>query len=309
MPLRPISSGPQGTSGAGCLRIGVVVTTVGRWSALEGLLESVQASSWPDVAVAIANQSGGPPPRSFARLLGAEIVTSTGGASKGRNDAIRLLRGTTDIMAFPNDHSSFQPDTFSRANRYFACPGPPGAITGTLLEPTGPRMVVPRSGAELSRHTVWRAIEPSMFVMSDLAEELGFRESIGTGSPGPWQAGEGTDLLLRIMASGHKVVAAPDVVVVGAGQVRSLTNDEWSLKLRSYARGCGYVLRLHRYGPLGSAFQIVSPWYRLVWSPPGGARMPPRDCLSATVGRLEGRFGRCFGKSERLRLSAPALQK
>ena len=294
---------------AGALRIGVVVSTTGRWQALEHLVESVSASSHPVVAVSIANQSGARPPSSVVRLANAEIVDSSGGLSKGRNDAIRNLRGATDVMAFPNDNCSFRPETLLVASRYFRGTDAPGAIAGTLLEPAGPRMRLPAPGSPLSRLTVLKAIEPSMFVASYLAEQIGFRETLGTGNPTPWQAGEGTDLLLRIMAAGHRVLAAPDAIVVGPGELRALTEDEWRIKLRSYARGVGYVLRLHDYGPLASAVQIASPWYRLIRTPPSGIRMPVRDCMTASIGRLEGRLGRCLGRSEHIRLSATALRK
>jgi hypothetical protein len=288
----------------GTLRVGVVVTTVGRWEAVERLLASVSSAT----AVAIANQSGEPAPMSIARSGLVEIVDSGGGISRGRNDAMKLLKGATDIMAFPNDHSRFQADTISCAISHFANDDPPGALAGSLLEPAGIRFRVPKTGTSLTDWTVWRAIEPAMFIASRLAETLQFREDLGTGNSSPWQAGEGTDLLLRIMHAGYRVVAAPEVIVRSDGDRRELTPEEWQVKLRSYARGTGYVLRLHRCGLLQSAIHIMLPWYRFVKVPTSGVRSPAGDCLEASIGRLEGRTGRCL-TSDHLRLNQTALKK
>jgi hypothetical protein len=285
-------------------RVGVVVTTIGRWEAVERLLASISATT----PVAIANQSGEPAPASIARSGLVEIVTSWGGISRGRNDAMKLLKGETEIMAFPNDHSQFQEDTIPCAISHFTNEDPPGAVAGSLLEPTGIRFRVPKAGTSLTDWTVWRAIEPAMFIASHLAETMKFREDLGTGSSSPWQAGEGTDLLLRIMHAGYRVVAAPDVIVRSDGERRQLTPDEWRVKLRSYARGTGYVLRLHDYGLFQSTMQIALPWYRFVRVPTSGVRTPARDCLEASVGRLEGRLGHCLA-SGRLRLDKTALKK
>lgn len=270
------------------------MTTVGRWSLLERLLGSVEASTHRGVTVVVANQSGEPVPASLARFGSARFVESSRGISRGRNAAIRELRGATDLMTFPNDHSYFPDDTLARACRAFDLSAPAGALAGTLLEPAGVRFVLPPSGTHLTRWTVWRAIEPAMFVASPLAESLRFREELGLGGSSPWQAGEGTDLLLRIMEAGRPVVAQPDLIVRGDGERRDLSPDEWRTKLRSYARGVGYVLRLHRAGPLETALQIALPWHRFARTPPGGARTPARDCLQASIGRLEGRLGRCL---------------
>jgi hypothetical protein len=295
-------------SGTSQLRIGVVVTTVGRWEAIERLLGSVRESTYPATAIAIANQSGGPAPLALSQAHNVEIVDSSGGISRGRNDAMQLLKGATDVMSFPNDHSTLQADTFARASHHFSSANPPGALAGTLLEPTGVRFVLPASGTELTDWTVWRAIEPAMFIASRLAEDLRFREDLGTGNSSPWQAGEGTELLLRIMHSGNRVVAAPEVIVRSDGERRELTPEEWRVKLRSYARGTGYVLRLHHCGLVHSALQIGLPWYRFLRRPPSGARVPARDCFEATIGRFEGRIGRCLG-DQQFQLSEHALKK
>lgn len=293
-------------SGAADLRIGVAVTTVGRWPAVERLLDSVAASRHERVVVAVANQSGAAVPPSLQKT-GATFVDSGGGASAGRNDAMEALRGTTDLLTFPNDHSWFEPTLLTDVASTYVRLGRPGALVGRLMEGGVPRMEIPDPGTPMNRYNVWRAIEPTMVVASHLAERFGFRPVLGTGAATPWQAGEGTDLLMRIMDAGLPVLSAPHLVVQGDGERRTLSTDEWRVKLRSYARGCGYVLNLHRAGLVESAVMVAVPWYRFVRPTPAG-RTPAGDCWQATLGRLEGRFGRCLSDPQR-RLNDHALSK
>lgn len=94
-----------------------------------------------------------------------------------------------------------------------------------------------------------------MFVSQAIALR-GFDESISTGSPSPWQAGEGTELLMWAMSAGKKVVAAPDVLVEGQGECRTLDSKQLKVKRQSYARGTGHVLRLHHVGLLESSAYV-----------------------------------------------------
>lgn len=279
-------------------RLGVVVTTVGRWEQLDRLIRSVTESEQVDALMAVANQSGHKAPSALMGARGVRWVDSGGGISRGRNDAMATLDGEADLLAFPNDHSWYPAGTLAAAAARFDATGRPGALAGSLVEPFGPRVRLPAAGRPLDRWTVWRAIEPAMFVAAGPAQRLRFREDVGSGSPTPWQAGEGTDLLLRLLEAGHAVLSAPDLVVRGEGERRSLSSGEWRRKVRSYARGIGYVLRLHRAGPVETAAQVLLPWYRFVRGPNPGRRAPAADCLQASIGRFEGRLGRTFGERQ-----------
>jgi hypothetical protein len=281
-------------------RVGIAVTTTGRWAYLEELLESIRTATYPPVAIAIANQSGEEPPQALLAHPCVAVVDSRGGASQGRNDAAAALWDDVDVIAFPNDHSRYRDDTIEVAARFFDADADLAGLAGTLLEPTGSRFKLPPRGTLLNRRTVWRAIESTMFVRSSFAW---FHPGIGPGSSSPWQAGEGTDLLLRMIDEGRRVIAAPEVVVLGPGERRSLNDREWKTKLRSYARGTGYVLRLHHAGPIESLVFVFKPPIRLL-IPPSTGRPTLRECLDTVVGRLEGRLGRCFSAPDRLNRDA-----
>jgi hypothetical protein len=277
-------------------RVGIAVTTIGRWAYLEELLASIWTSTYQPVGIVVANQSGGRPPEGLQGSRNVLFVDSTGGASQGRNDAAALLRDNADVIAFPNDHSRYRADTVEVAARFFDADADLAGLAGTLLEPTGARFKLPPSGSALDRRTVWRAIESTLFVRSGFAW---FRPGLGPGSRSPWQAGEGTDLLLGMISEGRRVIAAPEVVVLSPGERRSLSDPEWQTKLRSYARGTGYVLRLHHAGLIESLLFVLKPPIRLL-IPPSTGRPTVRECIATVVGRLEGRLGRCFSAPDRL---------
>ena len=278
-------------------RIALAVTTVGR-PGIISLLRSAAESSSPPAAVVIADQSGGELPDAGSDFpFDVRVVPSSGGASTGRNDAVRALGDVAEVLAFPNDDSTFSPTCLAEVAAAFAGTDAPDAVACSLVETDGARFQLPLDGVPLDRKTVWRAIEPSMFVRRAAFESVsGFRESIGTGCGSPWQSGEGTDLLLRIMASGGRVVSLRSSHVLGPGERRDLNDDEIVAKHRRYNRGVGFVFRLHRYPARARIRTVVAPWLRAVQA----RQFTPlavRIAAARSLGRIEGLLGRSYGRS------------
>lgn len=274
--------------------VGVAVSTIGRPELAE-LLASLSTSRRRPVAVAVANQSG--------RLLDVgdypfpvTVVTSTGGASRGRNDAVAALDGAGEVLAFPNDDSRYDEGLLTEVGSAFIGPDVPAAVAVRLDEARGPRFALPPAGTPLNRRTVWRAIEPATFVRRGAFESVGgFDESLGTGAPTVWGSGEGTDLLLRVMEQGGVVLSRSDLGVLGTGERRSLDFAAYVAKHRAYARGTGHVYQCHGY-----------PWHDRVRTLAGplltAHRQDDRLSLSLrlAVARLVGRAEGLSGRSLRL---------
>lgn len=275
--------------------LGLAITTIGR-PALAALLRSAAESSLRPAAVAVANQSGRPlgiDPQGYP--FPVNVVTSSGGASKGRNDAVAALPPEIAVVGFPNDDSWYPPSTLEAVVGWFASDDPPAAVACSQQPPGRQFRPLPANGVVLDRTTVWRAIEWTMFVdRTALAEVAGFRTDLGTGAPSPWQSGEGTDLLLRLLARGRRVVSASEVEVVGAGERRDLSVDEFVAKQRHYARGTGRVYRLHPYPAHVRLRILAAPWVRLRRFD-GSLSHGLRIAYARSFGRLEGLFGRPFG--------------
>jgi hypothetical protein len=271
--------------------IGLAITTVGRPALLE-LLRSIGHSTLQPDVVCIANQGERPlglSPSDYRFTL--RVIESSGGASRGRNDAVAAFEHDVDVVGFPNDHSWYEADCLQQVATAFVSSSEPDAVACSLVEGTSSRFELPAAG-RLDRMSVWRAIEPAMFVRRRTFERLGgFREDLGTGCPTPWQSGEGTDLLLRILHDGGVVESRPDIRVMGAGERRDLDADRLVAKHRGYARGTGYVYRLHPY-PLWVRTRIVAaPWLRLRQHDPS-IRLSLRLALARSLGRVEGLTGR-----------------
>ena len=275
--------------------LGLAVSTIGR-PALADLLASAAGSSRPPAAVAIANQSGGELPiDTQAYPFPVSVVPSSGGVSRGRNDAAAALPDTVEILAFPNDDTTYPPATLEAVAGRFARADAPAALA---CDPANTHVLapLPPAGVALDRYTVWRAIEWAIFVdRAVFRAHGGLRDDLGTGAPAPWQSGEGTDLLLRLLDAGMRVEAAPDIAVHGVGERRGLADEEFVAKHRRYARGTGYVYRVHRYPGWVRARSVVAPWLRLrSFDVP--LPLALRIARARSVGRLEGLRGRTFGR-------------
>jgi hypothetical protein len=220
------------------------------------------------------------------------VQDSAGGVSRGRNEAAAALGDSVDVLGFPNDDSAYPPETLAGVRAAFA--SAPVAVACRLVEPAGARFALPAVGTALDRRTVWRAIEPATFVArAGFAAADGFRTDMGAGSGAPWGSGEGTDLLLRLLAAGGTVLSRPDLAVLGPGERRDLRAAELVAKHRAYARGTGYVYRTHRY-PLPARLRVLAgPLVKALQHDPSPA-LSLRLALARTAGRIEGLRGSPF---------------
>lgn len=267
--------------------IGLAIATIGRAELLE-LLASAVASVPPPGAVGIGNQSGGPLPVDPSDYpFEVVVVESSGGASRGRNDAVRAIADKVDVLGFPNDDSLLPVDTLEQIAQAFV-EQPSEAVACSLVEFGETRFVLPPRGTSLDPVSAWRAIEQTSYIRTSTFERLGgFREDLGTGSAGPWQSGEITDLLLRVLEAGGSVVSRPDITILGRGEQRDLSVGALVAKHRRYARGTGYVYRVHPYSWSRRLKVLLGPWRH-----PLGHHQEPaaslRIALARFVGRVEG---------------------
>jgi hypothetical protein len=273
------------------VQIGLAVSTVGRPS-LAALLTSVAQSTMPPSAVAIADHT----PHGDLRVEGeypfrVVVVPSSGGAGRGQNDAVAAL-SRCDVVGFPNDNNLYVPNTLEQVAVSFGGPNPPAAVAGTLLQAGVPHTRMPRDARALNRRTVWKAVEPAMFIQTEVFARLGgLRDDLGTGAASPWQSGGGTDLLLRLMAGGGTVESRPGIVVLGRDEKKGLPPDAMVAKHRAYGRGTGFVYRTHHYPASARVRLLVAPLLKAATHDPD-LRLSFRIALARTTGRWEGLAGR-----------------
>lgn len=240
-------------------RLSLVVTTVGRVPEIDRLARSVATSPVAaQVELVVVDQS--PDRRALAAVEGvaAELpalrwqgTTSPRGASLGRNTGLALATG--DVVGFPNDNTFYAPAALPGVLDRFAADPALDVLCGRLATADGrPAMLrwAARSGP-VRPGTVHRTtIVPSLFLRRALAVELGgFDERMGTGSAGPAQSGEESDLVLRALAAGHRVEYDAGLVI-GNDEPRDRLDERFIVKMAGYGVGQGVLWRRHHLSAL-----------------------------------------------------------
>jgi glycosyltransferase involved in cell wall biosynthesis len=231
--------------------LSVIVSTIGRPADLRRLIESLVVQDRRDqLELIVVDQSDDG--SCIALLSELELpfdcrwTTSARGVSLGRNAGAALASGW--LFTFPDDNCWYAPDTVSTVLDLVRERGAPDVISGIQVTEDGqPSMLRwPDSARPITRRNVQlTAIESTIFCKRSLFERLsGFDETMGVGSPGPFQAGEGTDLLLRAIDAGASVSYEPAVRVIQTDPRRTDTSG-FDKKMAGYGRGIGHLYRIH----------------------------------------------------------------
>ncbi len=282
------------------VRIGVAVTTVGRWGPLRELLGDLAAQTLRPSAVAIAHHDEADNPEldelvaSFSGSLDIRTVVSPRGISNGRNAAAAALSDDVDWLWFPNDTTRIEPDTLARLSQH--CVAPTTAVAAQLVDTEGPRNPLPPPGSTLTRRNVWGAMEPAtLFERTAFEAAGGWNTTLGSGADTPWQSGEGPDLLLRMAEhDGFAITWVPDIAIRAQTEFAHLPPHERRRKQRSYGRGHGYVLRLWHYPLWYKAANLVAAALMPLRKP---EKFGPGEAFALLVGRTEGVLGRPFTRA------------
>jgi len=284
------------------VNLGLVVSTLGRAEPLERLLRSLAHQVHPDDRLVLVAQDHLAEVEHLAAgfrgdAFAIEVTTSPRGASRGRNAGVAALPPGEFLLHFPNDTTWF-PDGCLDAIRSAASGLEAGALT--VVDEHGPKFTLPSPGTPLDRWNVWSVIEMGLLMRRSVFDRLGgFDAELGTGAPTPWQAGEATDLLLRLVERRPDLAAAfvwlpPAVSVGGIADPAGLSAPQRRRKLRAYGRGLGRLLMRHRY-----------PWWWRFAFVFGGLAFGLRhretnavaDGWWVFLGRAEGVLGRTIGGS------------
>ncbi len=282
----------------------LVVSTLGRLSSLTTLMNAVVPQLDEGDELVIVAQGEFEAVYDLVRSHETQTVgtltftTSERGASRGRNAGVRNRRApaTDPLVMFPNDTSWFAEGSLEAIRRTASVHDLAGV---PVLVEGAPRFVLPHPGTPLDARNVWSVIEMGLVIRLSLLEAVGgFDEAIGTGADSPWQAGEGTDLILRVLKQNPTLAdemvwaTHPLAYVGGVGERTGLSRSERRWKLRAYGRGVGRVYRVHPF-PI---------WQRLGFVAAGlligfrrRAEYGVMDGGPAFLGRLEGLIGRTLG--------------
>lgn len=232
--------------------VSLIVSTLGVKDDIPRLVRSLQEGDYPGpIEVVVVDQSRDQHVNALAQTLESNritIVTSTSGlgVSTGRNEGLRKASGA--ILGFPDDDTWLEHDCLTRVVAHLredswqgvsgrqACADGSDSMLRWLKQKT------PVTRTNWPRTT----IASTMFLTREVVDEVGFfEESIGSGSKGWVGAGEETDLMLRVLAAGFRVVYDPRVVVFQPDP-RSRLSVDFVGKMLRYGAGMGHLFRVHR---------------------------------------------------------------
>ena len=229
--------------------LSVAISTRGaRPAELERLLRSIIAERLDGVEVVVVDQS---PERDAHRLAGDVItgtatplvrITSGPGASRGRNAALAVARGT--FITFPDDDAWYPRGGLTamlgriEADPHldaltFVARGSDGRLSSNRFA---------RRAGPIRPHLVFQqGFASAMFFRTDAIRSAGgFDAEIGPGGQTPWGAGEEAEILMRMLAGGATMRFDPTLFVQHEDPV--LAPDAMRDRIRLYSQGVGYAI-------------------------------------------------------------------
>jgi GT2 family glycosyltransferase len=239
----------------------LVVATVGRDTALAELFDSLDAQTFRDFRVVVADQNDDD--RVLALTSGRSFqvlrIVAERGISRARNAALELV--TAGVVAFPDDDCRYPPGALEGvADRLRRNPSWDG-VTGRLVDATGAPHPGSWSsdGGPLDLRNVWfRGTSGTIFLRSDLVRRIGaFDPRLGLGSGERSSSGEETDYLVRALKEGATIEYDPSLLV----EHDLYVYDDSSLAAIGLRDGAslGYILRKHDYPRREVVRRLVRP--------------------------------------------------
>lgn len=239
--------------------------------------------------------------------LRVRVVECGPGASRARNTGVRQARPGWQYVVFADDDIAYGEDFLAETVRCFG-DGVGDALTAVIVpEDGGPlRSAVPQENVSLTSRNIWKGSLEAGSAYTARAWEAGggFDERLGIGSSGPWQSGESTDLLLRLISLGFRAAQCPGRTgTEDTSEAGVVGSWERARRARRYARGTGYVYRtrLSRRARLGVLCRSVLRAAVDTAGLRGAGR--GREARQVLVGRVEGLIGRTLWP---LRRSGPS---
>jgi glycosyltransferase involved in cell wall biosynthesis len=175
------------------------------------------------------------------------------GAARARNEGLPYASGK--YITFPDDDCWYTPKLLPLVQEYLESEPQFAGFTGRFDDGSGQSEGGggldggwPTQRALLDKYNVWfNAIEFTMFFHRDaFMKTAGFLPEIGVGAGTQWGAGEGTDLLLRMLKMNYKIEYRPEIKM--HHPVKAASFDDDALKRQvSYELGIGYVMGLNKY--------------------------------------------------------------
>lgn len=231
------------------MKLSLVIPTIGRPNELLRFIRHLESQEGEravgDVELIVVDQSGRPETREMLATIQTRFPVRHfnmpgRGASRARNYGWSFATG--EFITFPDDDCYYPPSLLKSVLHKLE--GLPIDCLMIQVEHLGRQDQV--SGAVTRENVLFRCVESGMFLRRLAAADLRYDELMGVGADTPWNADEGPDLLIRMLARGLRIEYEPSLLIHHPNPLATL--DE-SLQRRcfAYSRGRGYLLRKHGF--------------------------------------------------------------
>ena len=270
----------------------LIATTRGRdYALLERFFSSLARQEYRDFELILGDQNlpGHIDPllQKYERLFPCKrFFLAPCGLSEARNRLLTMATGEYVILA--DDDCHYAPDSFARmvcyAERY---PEAAALIAQGSPETDAFPAAKLESPTRLSRYGVFKnAPSWCIFLRRDALITVGpFDEDMGIGAPTPWQSGEETDILLRLITAGKAVYRAPSIRVFHDALPAT---DSTLVKIEAYGMGRMYLLRKQGFPIWFRLVNIIYPLCVLILEFPRHRLNAVRSRLAVFKGRIKG---------------------
>lgn len=282
--------------------VSLIVSTLGRTIEINRLLSSIQEQDYSPIEVIIVDQNGDDrlaeivKPDRWRFPLCHVLSSGIRGSSRGRNLGVAYAKG--QVLLFPDD-DCWYPAWFLKRGvgnlQQHHC----ASVAGRAADEKTKKSINGRFETRpmwVNRRNVWTTqIEWTVFIRKDaFCQVNGYDENLGVGAQSPWGACEGNDLTLRLLLGRFRTYYDPELYAYHDNFFSGPPDSRTICKGRAYARGFGYVLRRHGYGPISLSGWVARSVVRSLISLAKLDRQKFSYYVNVTVGRLEGWLGTTF---------------
>ena len=240
----------------------LVIATINRVSHHLKLLESLENQTCKDFEIILIDQNSHDTLKSSLlehvnnfNLIYLHVKKNMG-LSAARNYG--LTRASGQIVAFPDDDCWYSPDILEQVKTRFQEDPSLAGLTGLVTNEqgrfsAGGFMLKNRKVAITKKNAAMTTNSSGIFLKRAPIHNSGrFDETLGLGAA-RYISGEETDLVLRIISQGDKVIYDPKINIYHEVYQGKYDKKECSRRY-GYGLGMGYILKKHNYNLLHLSF-------------------------------------------------------